>query len=516
MYLITGATGFIGWQIASSLSKLGKRVRAAVRVIPSVQDITDPCIEWNVVSDINSETDWRNTLKSIEVVVHCAAQAHVIPTREADALAAYREVNVEGTIRLAQLAAEAGVRRFVFISSIGVNGKQSFQPFTEACAPQPHDAYSDSKLEGEQALLALSARTGMEVVIIRPPLVYGPGARGSFAKLMHWVERGFPIPLGAVQNQRSFVALENLVSLVLLCADPARSPQAANQVFVVADGEDVSTTTLLRKVALYAGRPSRLLPVPPSVLRFGARLLGKRAMADRLLDNLQVDATKARTLLGWRPVVTMDEQLASMFAKTCTSTDAELAKEDSHSLPLIRVLDVVLSATGLIVLWPLLLLVFVVNWFDTRSPLFTQERVGRHQQPFVLVKFRTMRPGTSHLPSHLVSSASITSLGAMLRRTKLDELPQLWNVLLGHMSLVGPRPGLYNHHELTKARADQGVYAARPGITGLAQINGIDMSTPEILAQTDARMLRELNLRSYFRYIFQTVLGKGSGDRVKK
>lgn len=201
----------------------------------------------------------------------------------------------------------------MFISSIGVNGSQSTKPFTEACTPQPNDAYAVSKLEAELALLDLASETGMEVVIIRPPLVYGPSAPGNFGSLVRALQRGLPLPLGALHNQRSLVALDNLVSLVLLCADRDRSPEAANQVFVVADGEDVSTTTLLRKVAQAAGRPSRLLPVPAWLLRAGASLLGKRAVADRLLGNLQVDATKARTLLGWRPVVTMDEQLAKMF-----------------------------------------------------------------------------------------------------------------------------------------------------------------------------------------------------------
>jgi O-antigen biosynthesis protein WbqP len=183
---------------------------------------------------------------------------------------------------------------------------------------------------------------------------------------------------------------------------------------------------------------------------------------------------------------------------------------------MIRFFDISFSFFGLVFLSPFLLVLLIVGWFDTRSPLFTQERVGRHQRPFVLVKFRTMRPGTAHVASHMASSSSITRLGAWLRRSKLDELPQLWNVLLGHMSLVGPRPGLFNQRELTQARAAHGVYAARPGITGLAQVNGIDMSTPELLSQTDARMLRELSVRSYFKYIFLTLLGKGLGDSVKK
>ena len=183
---------------------------------------------------------------------------------------------------------------------------------------------------------------------------------------------------------------------------------------------------------------------------------------------------------------------------------------------MIRILDFFLAAIGLILLSPLILLVIILGWLDTRSPLFRQERVGRGQNSFVLVKFRTMRPDTASVASHLADISLITSLGHFLRRTKLDELPQLWNVLKGEMSLVGPRPCLFNQQELIIERDKRGVYKARPGITGLAQIQGIDMSTPELLAKTDAQMLKTLNLRNYFRYIFLTILGKGSGDRVRK
>jgi nucleoside-diphosphate-sugar epimerase/lipopolysaccharide/colanic/teichoic acid biosynthesis glycosyltransferase len=502
---VTGAAGFIGAALCVALKERGYAVRGTVRSLNSVSPVSG--VEYCTIGNIGEATDWVSALSGVDCVIHCAARAHVMREHAADALAAYREVNVTGTLHLAQQAVAAGVQRFVFISSIKVNGEATLpgQPFNEECAPAPQDAYGQSKAEAEQALQALAAQTGMEVVIIRPALVYGPGVKGNFASMAKAVQRGIPLPFGALHNHRSLVALDNLVTLVLLCVDRIRTPQAANQVFVLADGEDVSTTTLLLKVAKAAGRPSRLLPVPAWLLRAGASLLGKRAVADRLLGNFQVDATKARTMLGWHPVVTMDQELGAIFTTPV-----------SQSLPLLRVLDVVLSAAGLLVLWPVLLLVFVVGWFDTRSPLFTQERVGRYQRPFVLVKFRTMHPGTAHVASHLASSsASITRLGALLRRTKLDELPQLWNVLLGQMSLVGPRPGLYNQHELTKARSGQGVFAARPGITGLAQVNGIDMSTPELLAQTDASMLRELSVRSYFKFILLTVLGKGSGEDSK-
>lgn len=182
---------------------------------------------------------------------------------------------------------------------------------------------------------------------------------------------------------------------------------------------------------------------------------------------------------------------------------------------MIRVLDFLLSLIGLIFGFPVLIVLTIIGFFDTGSPIFRQERVGRYQRPFTLVKFRTMKVGTASVASHLASTSSITPFGNFLRRTKLDELPQLWNVLKGEMSLVGPRPGLFNQVELTKARESKGVFKARPGITGLAQVNDIDMSTPELLAETDARMLENLTLFQYFRYILLTVAGKGSGDRVK-
>lgn len=182
---------------------------------------------------------------------------------------------------------------------------------------------------------------------------------------------------------------------------------------------------------------------------------------------------------------------------------------------LTRILDVVIACAGLVITSPLLLLVYGIGFAQTRSPLFTQQRVGRHQQPFVLVKFRTMLPATASVATHLADASAITSFGRFLRRTKLDELPQLWNVVKGDMSVVGPRPCLYNQREVIRARAQRGVFNARPGITGLAQIRGIDMSTPELLAETDAQMLESLTTAHYFRYILLTLLGRGSGDRVR-
>jgi nucleoside-diphosphate-sugar epimerase len=216
---------------------------------------------------------------------------------------------------LARQAVVAGVKRFVFLSTIGVNGNQSLTPFTESDVPNPQNAYSVSKLEAENGLFELAAQTGLEVVIIRPPLVYGPNAPGNFGKLVRWIKSGIPLPLGSLHNQRSLVALDNLVSLVVMCANRMISMSAANQLFLVADGEDVSITSLLRKVAIASGSTSRLVSVQPELLRLSASLLGKGAMAESLLSNLQVDATKARVLLGWQPVVTLDQGLEKIFPR---------------------------------------------------------------------------------------------------------------------------------------------------------------------------------------------------------
>lgn len=307
--LVTGASGFIGQAVCACADREGWTARAALR---KPQDLPSD-VESVVVGEVNGTTDWGQALRDIESVVHLAARAHVLREKAADPVAEFRRVNTEGTLNLARQAAAAGVRRFVFVSSIGVNGNQtSGAPFTEGDEPKPHDLYAVSKFEAEQGLREIAAETGMEVVIIRPPLVYGPGVKGNFARLVRWGRKGVPLPFGALQNRRSLLALDNLVSFIALCADSAKSPKAANEVFLISDGEDVSTAELLRKVARAYGTKAHLIPVPPGWMRFGARLLGKSAMADRLLGSLVIDSSKARELLDWQPVVTMDEQLRKM------------------------------------------------------------------------------------------------------------------------------------------------------------------------------------------------------------
>ncbi|WP_019592794.1 MULTISPECIES: SDR family oxidoreductase [unclassified Thioalkalivibrio] len=301
--LITGATGFVGGALAARLHSDGAVVRGAVR-----RKVPDPrAFDPVVVSAIDGATEWGSALVGVDTVVHLAARAHVLKDEDVDPLEAFRRVNVKGTCRLARQAAEAGVRRFVFVSSIGVNGNETARPFTESDAPSPQGPYAVSKREAEDGLRVLASETGMEVVVVRPPLVYGPGAPGNFGKLMEWVARGVPLPLGAVtRNRRSLVGLDNLVDLLVTCLE---HPAAANRVFLAGDGEDLSTTDLLRRVAVAMGRRARLVPVPPVVLRAGARAVGRGEMARRLLDSLQVDISHTRDTLGWEPPVSVDEGL---------------------------------------------------------------------------------------------------------------------------------------------------------------------------------------------------------------
>ncbi|MFM2112362.1 MAG: hypothetical protein RLZZ271_1022, partial [Pseudomonadota bacterium] len=262
----------------------------------------------------NDEASWMRAVQSCDSVVHLAARAHVMSEELLDPLAAYRLANVQASVALAECAARAGVRRFVFISSIKVNGESTAPAthFTPEDKPAPVDPYGISKWEAEQALRGVCEREGMELVVIRPPLVYGPGVKGNFASMLNWVKRGMPLPLGCVHNQRSMVGLDNLVDLLALCADPDLSPAVAGRVLLVKDEHSVSTPDLLRAVAKACGVSCRLMPVPTRLMRMGAALVGKSAQINRLLGSLTVDDSATRELLNWTPPYSMEEQLERM------------------------------------------------------------------------------------------------------------------------------------------------------------------------------------------------------------
>lgn len=297
--LITGASGFVGGSLAAALVEQGVRVVAAVR-----SPLQLPGAEIVEIDSLDNRTEWSKALKHVEVVIHCAGRAHVMNDLFANPLPEYRRINVGGTVNLARQAAAAGVRRFIFLSSVKVNGEQTLlgQPFTESDAPMPQNPYAVSKAEAEYALMELARETSMEVVIIRPTLVYGVGVKANFFTMLRMVRLGMPLPFGSIENRRSFTYLENLNSLIMRCID---HPKAANQVFLSSDGYDLSTTDLLRYCANAMGVSVFLLPIPESWCMLSASLLGQGEAIQRLCGTLQVDISKARNLLGWEPPVTV-------------------------------------------------------------------------------------------------------------------------------------------------------------------------------------------------------------------
>jgi nucleoside-diphosphate-sugar epimerase len=310
MILVTGASGFVGRAVVARAVSDGRRTRAAVREMPE-RPVAGA--EYVRGLELTSTTDWRPALAGVDVVVHTAARVHVMREVAADPLAEFRRVNVEGTLRLAREAAAAGVRRLVFVSSIKVNGESSEpgRPCRATDAPAPVDPYGVSKLEAEQGLRGIAETTGLEVVVVRPVLVYGPGVKGNMAAMMRWLVRGVPLPLGAIDNARSLVALDSLVDLLLVCAT---HPAAAGGTFLVSDGEDLSTTALLRRMSGALGVAPRLLPVPAPLLRLLLAAAGRGDLARRLFGSLQVDIAPTRERLGWRPTATVDEALGETAA----------------------------------------------------------------------------------------------------------------------------------------------------------------------------------------------------------
>lgn len=299
--LVTGANGFVGRALCAELIARGHAARAAVR------SGNFPIENAVAVGSIDGQTDWSAALNGIDVVIHLAARVHVMRDTACDPLEEFRKVNLHGTENLASQAAQAGVRRLVYVSSIKVNGEQTdAAPFSETDPADPQDPYGVSKWEAEQALQRIANETGLEVIIVRPPLVYGEGVKGNFAQMLKVLARGIPLPLATVENRRSLIYVWNLVDALILCAT---HPEAANKTYLVSDGEDVSTPELLQRLGQAMSRPARLFPCPEFLLKLIGGIIGRSAQVSRLLGSLQVDSSRIRNELGWTPPYTLQQGL---------------------------------------------------------------------------------------------------------------------------------------------------------------------------------------------------------------
>ena len=306
IFLVTGASGFVGRALCRSLRGENVQVRAVVRTASQATLLPDGVVP--IAIDIGPDTDWLDALKGVDTIVHMAARVHVMNDSAAKPNDLYRRLNVESTETLARMAAAAGVRRFIFVSSIKALGEESSTPYSEESEPFPIDPYGVSKWEAEQRVRQVARETGLEITIFRPPLIYGPGVKANFLKLLEIVERGIPLPFGSIENRRSFLFLGNLIDAIIFAAS---HPGAAGATFNISDGHDVSTPDLIRGLSEAFRKPARLVPFPPILMRMAGRITGKRAAVDRLLGSLVIDSGKICRDLGWKPPFTMQEGLTA-------------------------------------------------------------------------------------------------------------------------------------------------------------------------------------------------------------
>lgn len=304
--LITGVSGFVGRNLSKRMIDEGWQVRGTILASEIPPNITMG-IEPIVIEPIGPNTNWKDALTGIDTVIHLAARVHIMRETASDPLEEFRITNTEGTVQLAKRASNAGVKRFVFMSTIGVNGNCSEKlKFTESCIPAPHNPYSISKWEAEKRLADISVKTGMEIVVIRAPLVYGPGNPGNFLSLMQIISKGLPLPFKSIVNLRSFLYVGNLADALTTCST---HPAAAGKTYLVSDGEDVSTPDLIRRVADALDKPARLIPFPPGLMRLAGRISSRTATVERLVGSLRVDCSRIRRELGWSPPFTMEQGL---------------------------------------------------------------------------------------------------------------------------------------------------------------------------------------------------------------
>lgn len=528
--LVTGGTGFIGRHVVARLLADGHRVRLPHRNGVPSEWRDNPRLETVEIEDFATAA-LEPLVEGCTVVVHLAGLAHVGKADRADASLEFTRLNDELTARLVAAVRRAGKASFIHLSSLAaVTPNASENIIDDKTDIVPATPYGQSKRAAERHVREL-AEDGVLAVSLRPPLVVGADAKGNWRSLQKLAATGLPLPFASIAARRSFVSVRSLAeAIALLCS---RSwPASLSGDYCIADPETLSLPQLLTELRRGMGLSPNLLACPPQVFDALGVVIGRRRQLAGLTGSLEVDASRFAASFGFTPSLPLREAIrrsgAEFGARHASARSAMRNAVESSPAPALaartgrgtetakRLIDVVLALGAGIVALPFVLVAMAAIRLSSPGPaLFRQVRVGRHEKPFVCLKLRTMRQETENAPSHEVSAASITPVGGFLRRTKLDELPQLWNILAGEMSFVGPRPCLPSQTALIEARRAYGLYALRPGITGVAQVAGVDMSDPARLAALDATYLADRSLVLDLKLIAATFLGAGRGDRVR-
>lgn len=445
--LITGPDGFVGTQLVRSLSQEPFEL-----VLASQKEL----------GDFTPEMNWSKLLKGVEAVVHLAARVHIMNDTSTDPQKEYDFINFEVTQSLAKQAAQNGVKKFIFISTIKVNGEGKETPYTENDIPHPEDAYARSKYKAELALKELSKEYPQtSFVTIRPPLIYGRGVKANFLNLAKAVQKRLPLPLKNVEGKRSLLFVGNLIDAIktILVA-----PQTKNATYLLSDGEDVTSGELVTKISKAMKISDLAFSLPKGSLKLLLTLIGKKGFYQRLTQPLCVDSSTFKNDYHWNPPFSLEQGLEKTFLPSYFS----LKK---------RLFDLILSLIiALFFFIPFFVIALLVKLTSRGPVLHTSKRVGKDNTIFLMPKFRTMRIDTPQVATHLLTNpkAFLTPIGSFLRKTSLDELPQLLSIIKGDMSFVGPRPALFNQDDLIQLRTEKGVHQLIPGLTGWAQVNGRD------------------------------------------
>jgi lipopolysaccharide/colanic/teichoic acid biosynthesis glycosyltransferase/nucleoside-diphosphate-sugar epimerase len=507
--LVTGATGFIGGHLVARLRRDGRLLTLAVRNRDACRRawLEEDGIRIVETGAIESATNLDTAFSDVTSVAHLAGMA--LSTAGEDQEAALRGANVVATKRLVDAAVEHGIEKFIHLSSLfAVTDGVAADVIDDDTRNMPSSIYGRSKRQSEEFVRELPAK-GVFAVSLRLPLVIGPDAKGNWAALQKLAATGVPLPFGSIRNRRSIISVDSSVDVIAhLLKHPC--PVAASGNYFIADGA-ASTADMVTELRRGMGRTPRLVPVPPVLLSAAATLLGQQRRVSSLLGSCEVDDRRFRRTFGYRRPFDVGQAIRN-------AVPAGQPTQSKHRASnLKRVFDITLAAAALPFAAPVILTCVAAIKATSHGPgIFCQPRVGLNEQTFTCYKLRTMYSDTRDVPSHEASTSQVTPIGRWLRRLKFDELPQLWNILRGEMSFVGPRPCLPSQTALIAARRSRDLYAIRPGITGVSQVAGVDMSDPEKLAELDETYLDDMSIGTDLRLIVATAFGAGQGDRVRQ